>query len=123
MMEEGMGNQNHWGWGTLFEDEDCNKDAILDRYYTEMVGKAGDTDKQGQSDRLHQVPPSIDFITLSSSCKHIPRVLGGQWCGGGTTATKPEWSQSKSQLIKIIFADYHHLSFLLVKDLVMYFAR
>ena len=48
------------GWEILIEDEDCNEDGILCRYYTEMVGKAGDTDKQGQADRLYQVP-LIDF--------------------------------------------------------------
>lgn len=30
-------------------------------------------------------------------------------CGGGTAATKAEWSQSKSQLIKITFDCRHYL--------------
>jgi len=29
------------------------------KYYTEMVGKAGDTDKQGQADRLHKVVSAV----------------------------------------------------------------
>ena len=31
-----------------------------------MVGKAGDTDKQGQAERLHQVPSTPKFLL------HIP---------------------------------------------------
>ena len=44
--------------------------------------------------------------------------LGGQCCGGGTAATKAEWSQSKIQLINIIFADYQHLSVDLFSDAI-----
>ena len=44
-----------------------DKDAILHRYYTEMVGKAGDTDKQGQADRLHQVHSFVRKIFKKNS--------------------------------------------------------
>ena len=51
-----------------------DKDAILHRYYTEMVGKAGDTDKQGQADRLHQVP-SFEKVQQSSSFTFTDHII------------------------------------------------